>query len=373
MKKPGIFLTTFFLLLLPTLAGLALLNYAVDAFDIFATERTRFFNAEKLADNKFFASNFQKYNLLNLRATRAVLGNSKTANLDRRHSIFKQQPVISLSLGNSHLKTILKTFYRLKNRREVATIYLGLDYFMFYLPPKIAYKEKISQISISEYSFRQTMVEQWFDLLFSFNSLHSSLQTIGHNQSLKTRDNQRVFKKIEGYYVTALKPGRDELASLAQENFAAYQTFLRNAYRRGINVKMMCFPHHARILELFFLTENEQSLADWFVKIAEINRAEAEAAGRAPYPVYNFCDYNDITMQNTDQNTLWIDGAHYDPELTDTMLSIIETNQPKQGFGRLLNENTRENWAAMLKRHRLYQQQNPQVIEELRSTIARLY
>ncbi len=152
-----------------------------------------------------------------------------------------------------------------------------------------------------------------------------------------------------------------------------FRTMVQTAYAQKIDLKIVISPSHARIWEVLFAAGMWQTWEDWKRALLTINDEEADRAGAAPFPLWDFSGYNTITTEDLPRNPgvpmqWYLDGSHFNLTVGGMMLSrmfgVDDASVPAD-FGRKLTPDTMDAALADIRRERAeYAVQYPDDVSE---------
>jgi len=152
---------------------------------------------------------------------------------------------------------------------------------------------------------------------------------------------------------------------------------LRSAARRGIDLHLFISPSHARQWETLAAAGLWARWEDWKRMLVTINAEEAAAAGRAPFPLWDFSGYNSVTREAVpaagDRDSVMVgyyDSSHYTPAtghlVLDRLFGTAAGRPLPADFGvRLSAENIAGHLAAIRTARTAYRAQFPQEAAEV--------
>jgi hypothetical protein len=105
------------------------------------------------------------------------------------------------------------------------------------------------------------------------------------------------------------------------------ERLLADAYEKGMEVTLVINPEHARMTEALVAAGLWTEYERWYREIVAINARLAQAAGRPPFPIWDFGGFNSVTTepvppadQRTGRMRNYWDASHYTKEVGDLML-----------------------------------------------------
>lgn len=333
-------------------------NALVDPYGIYGTPRWEGVNALKARQVKQ-ARIFKIVGLARQQPRVAILGSSRTdRGIDPAHTVFKGG-ALNLAYDRQTYDETLAIFRDLLRRGKPEEVLIGLDFFV-----ANAYLRPMDDKSEANYTSWRPV-----QLLFSSTSVSDSLRSVGRRR-LKPRDtvytpqglrtgfetaiqaeqgHRGSFYASERYYVEDLylPPPRCRFAFAAEQDgrhpMADLGQLLELAHRQGIRLQLFISPSHARQWETLRAVGLWGQWEDWKRQLVRLNVETARAAGRAPYPLWDFSGYDTYTSEAVpplgDRSTLmrwYFDSSHYTPALGERVLARLYGG--KENFGEPLTE-----------------------------------
>lgn len=392
----AIFITTALSALLMT----GLINLMVDPFGIFRMPLWARVNAEK--------SQFQKYvRMIKAHTVRVVkpqgilLGTSRSEYLDPGHPGWSAaaRPTYNLGLQSARIYEVLRYLQHADSQRPLKQVVLALDIFMF--DQRVRYEKGFDEARLDS-SPNPDINGAWInDLvmsLLSYDALVESVLTLRNQDPLPAvaylpngaRHPTRIQSEIEllgGHrklFLDQIGPGtRHPAGRQGYQPYEAFRSILAFCRAKGIDLRILINPEHARILETSWQNGTWQEYEDWKRHLVRILHEEASQLPRAePFPLWDFSGFNSITTEElpplgevkTTMRWYW-EGSHYKPATGNLMLDRLFGLKTARiadhaDFGALLTSSNIEEHLNLTRRLRqAYADSHPVDVEEIRQKI----
>jgi hypothetical protein len=165
-----------------------------------------------------------------------------------------------------------------------------------------------------------------------------------------------------------LRPPVDELdGDEVTSTYAFFRGIVRMAYEKDIELYCLISPSHAWQWETLRAAGLWGAFEDWKRTLAAIIAEEAAAAGKTPYPLWDFADYSPPVTERVPQTgsgklmAYYWESSHYRRELGNQVLNRLFgieeplNNDTFRDFGILLNDgDVEENLQTVRDRYEAY-------------------
>jgi hypothetical protein len=380
-----------------------LINLVVDPFGIFRMPLWEGVNAEK--------SQFQKYvRMIKAHTVRVIkpqgiiLGTSRSEYLDPEHPGWSMasRPTYNLGLQSARIYEVLRYLQHANSQRPLRQVVLALDIFMF--DPRVRSERGFDEARLDS-SHNPDINAAWInDLvmsLLSYDALVESILTVRNQYPLPAvaylpngaRHPTRIQSEIEllgGHrklFLDQISPGsRRPPGRQADEPYDAFRAVLIFCRAKGIDLRILINPEHARLWESSWQNGTWGKYEDWKRHLVRILNEEATQFPWAePFPLWDFSGYNSITTEQlpplgdvkTTMRWYW-EGSHYKPATGDLMLDRVFGLKTARiadhaDFGDLLTSGNIEERLNLTRRLRqAYADAHPLDVEEIRQKIQEL-
>lgn len=199
-------------------------------------------------------------------------------------------------------------------------------------------------------------------------------------------DNEQLERKLrgmesftlnEGFFISPPKQFTFEPREGLAPKLEHMQALLRLCYKESIPLKLIINPFHARFFELIQAAGLWPWYQEWLKSLATLVESEAQAAGQAPYPIFDFSGYNAYNTEAFDPKASamgqwYIESSHFNKKLGERMIQRIYQPEGKalaeEGFGKRLHAPLIQDHIIELERGReRYYQTHPEDIAAIRS------
>jgi len=315
MADAARFSRIFFSLVLGALILTFSINLAVDPLGLFGMPTWAGFNAEKTQYQKYLRM-AKPHAVRMLKPSGLILGTSRAENVDPGHPGWHPdaQPVYNMAIQSSRIHEVLRNLQHAQAQQPLAQVVLFLDDFMF--DPR----------TVSEEGFKESRLDReptprinlaWLDdlimALLSYDALAESITTVSsQGQQVAVlylangaHDPTRLQGAVDqkgGHRKMFLEQARPAGRGFSGDDSAPYEAFralLDFCRKHNIDLRLAINPMHAHMLELYWLNGSWEALENWkrrLVTIVEQEAADSPAA--KPFPLWDFADYNSITMES---------------------------------------------------------------------------
>jgi len=410
--------------ILGLIAVAAGVNYWVDPYGIYRSPPT-----EGTRGNKPTAASkgplVKAYQIERAQARTLVLGNSRAEiGFDPEDSAWpaEAQPVYNAALPGTWTDVSLLYLQNALVATRPSTVILGVDFPDFLVAPdeRPALK-KASSNSELEARLRvdadgnpnpdrpRQRLRDTAATVFSLDAIIDSVRTVAaRNNPYSENLTARGFNPMRDYVLIARNDGyRSMFLQKDQANIKAYLKRPRAIYRlnsatstplehlqhiiavcreHNIQLKLVIYPYHARLLEIISATGHWSAFEQWKGALARIVDEDAAAhAGATLVTLWDFSGYNTFTTEpvpaphdlRTQTNWFW-EAGHFKSELGNVVLKTmfrVAHRAPAEGaeIGAVLSpENLAARIANTRRERELYLTQYPSEVAEIQELVRRL-
>lgn len=386
------------------LAAVATVNFLTDPYAIHNPRNTP--NTALAAHGKDRLYKAYRVNMLKPQAV--ILGSSRALALRAEHPGWSAAPVYNLALPASVIYEDLRYFQHAHAAGPLHQAVIGLDLLMFngLQGPYQGFSEE--RLNVDRYNRPlPSSSADWVASLLSIDALKDSYRTLfprSMNRAKRrgadpvpTRPGEKAlvrprFRSTELGFMAGGNiwfPGPQMAFSLrdpatGQLTLNHYRELLALAYRDNVDLRMFISPVHARLLEAMHATGLWPTFERWKHLLVEINEQEARAAGKPPFPLWDFSGYNAYTTETVPrendpvQEMRWYrESSHYTVELGDRILDrVLGPGAGKVAadgsFGvRLTPANIEQDLARIRTERRRYLVTHPEDVREVQESAAK--
>lgn len=398
--KHRIYLKVLVALVLLCIAAVALFNWFVDPFNLYDSPRV-----ERLNSVKPFALHYElqskTYRLDRLRPQALVLGNSRPDfGIDPEHPAWAGLVAYNAAYGGGSLSGAIEHFRRASRQGRLQQVVLAVDIDMM-RRGKRALRAAGANVddffrtgnAASKSSPNWPGADYWATLL-SFDSTIVSMKTLlcqgvpPKFELLKSgwvvvrsdfkEPARHRFRVLEDRWAEVIyhpdEKGRASYA-IAPQRLDAFREILKLAYAQGVEMKIVINPSHARKYILYRQAGLENQIFAFKRILLQVNQEEAERAGRTPFPLWDFFNFNQFTNEvlgNGVTMRWWFEPSHYTPELGRKVMDRVLNTESDTAFGAMLDMDNMEHRFRMDRRDaELYERSHAADAEDIREVIRR--
>jgi hypothetical protein len=376
--------------------GVALtINWLADPYAVFGTPQFKGINEAKPA----VAANsriFKMVGYAHQKMDALILGTSRAdAGLNPKHEGFLSRRTVNLATPaqtNAETELIFKFF---AEHSDLKTAVIGLDFFA----------SNALLANTDDFTPDNFAPDRKWKLLFSFDTLLASSRSlfrtgkppIRPDQARETKSkkfSRQAFLASEKGYMwggTYLPSPECRYAFEAEklqngkpyrsDPLSSLRAIMALAHQRHINLYLFISPSHARQWEVLGAVGLWGKWEEWKRRLVRINREEAERSERAPFPLWDFSGYHNISTEalppaGTDNAMMYgyVESSHYKPVIGNLVLDrLFNLKVPGRvlpdDFGVNLNPMTIEAHLRAIRQARQhYRQTHPSDIAEIEAT-----
>ena len=324
-----------FIFMLLAVSGM---NWLIDPFSIHSSPRIAGLNQIKpgiVQHERIFktvvAAN-GKWQVVILGTSRADIG------LDPAHPVFSGRACFNAATSNQTHEETRQLLEAASESGRLTQAVVALDFFA----------SNPRHGEIPDYQLANFKWWRPYEVVFSGDTLQESVRTVTHqNRQLALRDygiwlpdGRREFALRSGHRSAAL--GSDEsyirshflfpykFSHEGSEPLDHIRRLIAYAHARGIDLKLLISPSHARQWETLSVDGLWSDWEEWKRRLVAINEQEGVTAKRAPFELWDFSGYNTITTEpfppvgddTTSMKWYW-ESSHYKKETGDMVLYRI--------------------------------------------------
>lgn len=409
--------------LLGLIALAASVNYLIDPYGIYRASST-----DGTRGNKPTAASkgplVKAYQIEQAYANTLVLGNSRAEiGFDPDDSAWpaEAQPVYNAALPGTWTDVSLLYLQNALHATRPGTVLLGVDFPDFLVAPNEQSTQNdaphVSELEArlrvdSNGSPNPDRPRQWLRdtaaTMFSLDAIVDSVKTIAErNNPYAENLTSRGFNPMRDYLLIARNDGyRSMFLQKDQANIKAYLKRPQAIYRsnsttstpiehlqhiiavcraNNIQLKLVIYPYHARLLEIINATGHWAALEQWKGALMRIvDEDDGNHPGSGLVTLWDFSGYNSYTTELVPEphdlttQTKWFwEAGHFKSELGHIVLQKIFGAGESAGdqgadFGMPLSQDKLAERLANTRRDReLYLTQNPSEVAEIRAMVHR--
>lgn len=377
------------------------LNWLIDPFNIFDSPRIVGVNAAK-PFAYYYEQQSKSYRIERLRPEALILGNSRpNFGLDPEHPVWKGLLAYNAAYGGGSLFGAIEYYKQASRLGRLRQIVLAVDIDMMRrgkraLSPMVGNPDNFFKSASSGAGSRLGGADgiRWATL-FSLDSTIVSLKTlecqrtpqkfellksglVRVNPGLLGKSIPQRFEAVEARWARFIyHPDEKGKATyvLAPRRLNAFREILRLAYSQGVAMTVMINPSHARKYVLYRQAGLEDQIFAFKRALVQINEDEARQAGRIPFPIWDFFNFNQYTTEPVPDGMFmrwWIDASHYTPELGSKLMDRMFEMNPDPTFGTRLDSSVMERvFAQDHHAAELYDQSHSADVDSIRALVHR--
>jgi hypothetical protein len=371
-KQELLFIRKFFTFLFTIFLSIAALNLLVDPYGIYNLVKKDGFNFNKPAIKSHLRMS-KAYSVRYIKPKSIILGTSRAEfGLDPDHIGFVFLPTYNLNLSGGNSYEMLRYFQHVNAVNEIKQVILALDFFQFDVnnlnSPDFS-ESRLATDKFGNLSSQSMPLNDIFDSLFSLDALTDSFDTLISQSSkpiylsnglidpttlrrVKMMDitgQRQLFLNNEERYLR--KTYQDFSLELPKKNLSSlenYRHLLSIAYEKGMDLKIIINPVHARQLETISQSGLWEKFEDWKYQLVRINEKEARLYTKQAFPIWDFSGFNHYTTERvpflddkTSRMSWYWESSHFTKELGDKVLDQVLLNnfdkKESNHFGILIN------------------------------------
>jgi hypothetical protein len=304
-----------------------------------------------------------------------------------------------LSGGNSY--EMLRYFQHANAVNEIKQVVLALDFFQFDVnnanSPDFS-EFRLAVDRFGNFSSQSMPFNDIFDSLFSLDALIDSFDTLISQSSKPTYLSNGLLdptttRRVKMMDITGQRPlfinneerylrktYQDFSLELPKKNLSSlenYKHLLSIAYEKGMDLKIIINPVHARQLETVFQSGLWEKFEDWKYQLTKINEKEARLSTKKAFLIWDFSGFNHYTTESvpslgdkTSRMSWYWESSHFTKELGDKVLDqVLLSNFDKKeshSFGVLINSmNIQFHNKTIREGQKLWRDKNPKDVKEI--------
>lgn len=348
------------------------INFLVDPHAIFNILSVEGFNLDKPFAREGGQRRAKSVELLMDDYDTLILGNSRAGLFNPEHEVFDEAKTYNLSLPGSNIYEINKAFEYAVNHLDIDTVYLSLNFDMFYGNRKVHADYGVSRFKNSN---NVSFVLSNLPSLFSLYALNHSLDTLLYNfkgESTEFPSNgfrrrtlpagYEQYKVFKEKFESALSGSQFKNYEPARLN--QLQQLIEYCKHHDIQLHLFIAPVHAQHLEVLSVMGKYSSREDWIRDLVRLTDSY-------DVTLWNFSGYNYITTERVPgpgekgRMRWYLESSHFNENaanlILDTLSQNIRSSEPTDfDFGRVLTlANVDEHLSLMNERRAEYQLRIP--------------
>lgn len=353
-----------------------LINYIINPYAIFNPSTEKYFRLNKTVFESHTRMG-KAYVVREMKPKTIILGASRTEmGLNPEHAGFQYQPVYNLSLASANVYEVYRYFQHTSNQTKLFQVILTVDFFQFNANKPSTPDFLESRLSIS-YKGEQINypLQEALSALASVDGLVASIETLikssngkpilfdnGQKNDQFTKNN---IKKQGGYHKAFLLNEEDYIryiyfpypkqrfdfysSDTGFDSFLIFQDLIGECYSKGIDLKIIISPSHARQWEALASIGLWNKWEFWKRELVRINKEVAVKYEKKIFPLWDFSGYNVYTVEivpeledKVTEMQWYLESSHYNNKLGELVLDrVFNYRHPKrqvaEGFGVLID------------------------------------
>ena len=344
-------------------------NWIMNPFGIYDTPVIERINSTKPAVDDY-SRIYKAYRVTDVDPNTIILGSSVAwMGIDPGHPAWDNHPVYNLAVNSATIYEIARYLQHAQNDHPLTQVFILLSFYAFNSELITApdFEETYLNVDYQGEKNSFSRLHMLHPTLLSHSALWNSLVTLAANvvgwERYKILENGMqiqvnppkidypdIFEKSVQSFI---RPNTQyEFINSDEESipFEALRDIIRIAHENNIELCMIMSPLHVYHYESLALRDLWQEFETWKRKCVMINTEESRAAGKDPFPLWDFANYNPYTTEDvpTAENTdavmkSYNDSAHFTIELGDKVLDRVygvDSNVPETvvDFGVILSE-----------------------------------
>lgn len=381
-----------------SLLSIIVLNYLVDPFSIFNTNKVEGFNKYKPESDR--RQRLSKSYIVEKKCPEnLIMGNSRALAISETYKAWASSNTYNYALSSASMYEVYRYFQHATSNCNIKTVLLSLDVLLFEKGKDISGQFKEERLSVTKQGKEtknrfKAYLQDSIPALLSTTAFKASLKTIRKQKetitktfscSLAQKNHQRILNK-GGHFNFINKENRGLFKLLSNINSSRqmqlslgyFSQFLQHAYVSNIRVILFFSPSHASFYETIYASGYQEKYKKWKREVVKINEKLSLSTNSKKYKLYDFSGYNSITEEeipspkHPEKGMKWFwESIHYKEELSyhilDRVFNNIRENCPTpKDFGKKINIANIDKFEESQKNRRLqYLKFHPLITETI--------
>lgn len=346
--KPARYSRTVLISILLLTGVLALFNLSVDPYGIFGSPTYPGLNEAKPEAGSQLRL-VKAYTLRSHGYRGLILGNSKPLrSMDPSHPLIADYRYYNASLSDASIEELWYYLLHADHAGSIRHVMLFLHPSLYGVVPEPKTDFSRKRLHGEEFSITQKVID-YRDALLTSSALRASLSTLAHQESPDTEltdggmlilnrarpDALKIFRKTESFFVDAnlRRTAQASSSPVAPEDSYYYQLsrFIAYCHERDIQLIMIIPPMHARLQEVYRLTDDWERMENWKRGVVKLNEQLASAIDHSAYPIWDFSILTPMSTEKIEKNVSseWhFDASHFRPNYGALILRALFDDNP---------------------------------------------
>ncbi len=381
-----------FLTVVVVAAGISLFNWFINPMGVFDGARVAGVNLVN-GNMALYDRQFSAWRIVDDKPDGLILGTSRAAvGLRPDHPGWEAETVFNSAFSASSAYLNYRYFQHAMATRPLKQVVLGLDFVAFNagLAGYSTFDESFVRVTADGRTVPDYFLVKQFQSLYSLEVAKLSLKIIRENRTPKARElaldnykpplspggmmqpdsflqafwkphRDRAYSTLAGYRSNLWAPVQGMWSGAPGERklVESYRQLLRASYEAGVDMRLFISPSQVYLYEGLDAFGLWQRWEDWKRVMVRINEEEAERAGVAAFPLWDFSGYNrfsrvtapDEAGKDNGFEYFW-DPGHYRIRLGDLILDRVLAGKRIEGFGVLLDSQMLDSHLADIRADR---------------------
>ena len=345
-----------------------------------------------------------------------ILGSSRASvGLNPDHADWQTNEVFNSALSATSTYLIYRYLRHAQATRPLKQVVLGLDFLSFNaeLAKTMSLDERLLSVDESGRRNPDFLLSRVFQSLYSWNVLIASVSVLSANRKEVNRKidpetyspplarngvmqpdsflssfwlpiRERAYGTLRQYLNTLWFPEQgftfSDEEGVESDLLGWYRQTVRYAYDEDIDLRLFISPSHAYLFEAIHASGLWEIWEEWKRLLVAINEEEASRAGREPFPLWDFANYNDYSSvtvpmaagKGVNMRDFW-DVGHYRQEMGDVVLDRVLGDAPPTGFGARINGASIDDHLVSIRESReLYRIEYAEEVAELDAALSNI-
>ncbi len=348
-KQP--YLRLFLIVFVTLTAAITGINYLVDPYSIFASQKIDGFSRNKVD----FVEHLRLTNIYAVHRVKPdalIIGTSRTGRgLSPDHPAFKDLNCYNLALAGINLYEMLRYIQHAQAIQPLKTLVIGIDFRSFHQ------KENFSEDRFSvtpegspNFNLFSSTIPDMTSALLSMDATIDSLRTVrfqswqsmeltDKGQWLTLRDNfdhAKAFKAITSNTFKRYKEYSSQNFDM-DKAIEPFKKIVEFSHANNINLKIYISPSHAWHWEALRMSGLQNRFEQIKEQMLRINAEEAARRHKTPFPLWDFSGYYFYTVEDfpedSRRNMKWFwESVHFKPVLGDLILNRLFDVAPHSSY-----------------------------------------
>ena len=289
-------------------------NYVIDPYDMWHGRTRHGFNHFKVRTESSFDRMAKAQEIRRLKPEVLILGTSRADwGIDPNHPGLRAESARSYnaSLSGGTIYELYRYLQHAQYHHRLRTVVLGLDLELFnLLETRDSFDEDRLAVHPDMRFNPRSLLADRLETLFTLDALKASHKTIRASRDHLDVTREELVQRGSRFwedlapdtawkmYRGGVHQARDNLGqlknqeALIRQRLEYYDRVLDFCHQHDIRLVLYITPYHLSHLEVLRISQNWVAFEAWKRELVVRNQRIAEAAGRAPFPLWDFSGYH---------------------------------------------------------------------------------